>query len=148
MSTPSTLTGVTTAPSRAALRGVTILVAAYLGLSVLTIVGAFVFRDDPSIVNTAVWIRGSIVAVSAAIMLRFAIGAGRGDARHYLRLRLMSAGMVVAIIVILTALPGDFPLWMRFEQAACGAILVVVVVIANRRRLRSSFERVAEVEAR
>ena len=132
----STGTGTTT---RAAMRGVTALVGAYLTISVLTIVTAAIYRDDPAIVNTAVWIRGSIVAVTAALMFRFALGAGAGNPRAYLRLRIVSAVMVVAIAVILLAIPGDFPLWMRIEQATCGTILVVVVILANRARVRSTF---------
>jgi hypothetical protein len=125
--------------ARQSLRPVVALVAVYLGLSALTIVAALVFGSDPSLVNTAVWIRGSIVLVTAALMLRFAIGARSGNARHYLRLRLASAIMVVAIVVILFAIPGDFPLWMRIEQATCGAILVAVVILANRKRVRLAF---------
>jgi hypothetical protein len=126
-------------PARLALRSVVALVSTYLGLSALTIATAVVFRNDAALVNTAVWIRGSIVLVTAALMLRFAIGARSGNARHYLRLRLVSAIMVVAIAVILLAIPGDFPLWMRIEQATCGVILIVVVILSNRKRARAAF---------
>lgn len=136
--TPSTSAGSERA-SAVRLTPVVALVSIYLGLSALTIVVAIVFGSDPSLVNTAVWIRGSIVAVTAALMLRFAIGARSGNAAHYLRLRLMSAIMVVVIAVILVAIPGDFPLWMRLEQATCGAILVGVVILANRKWVRRSF---------
>ena len=125
--------------TRTALRGVEVLVGCYLALSILTIVAAVILRADPALVNTAVWIRGSIVAVTAALMFRFAIGAAAGSARHYLRLRIVSAIMVVAIAVILIALPGDFPLWMRVEQAACGVILIAVVILANGPRVRRLF---------
>lgn len=124
---------------RRAFRPVIALVAIYLGLSVATIGTAIVFRNDPTLVNSAVWIRGSIVAITAALMLRFAIGAGAGSARHYLRLRIVSAIMVVAIAVILLAIPGDFPLWMKLEQATCGVILIAVVVLANTGSRRSVF---------
>ncbi len=129
--------------TRTALRGVEVLVGCYLALSILTIVAAVILRADPALVNTAVWIRGSIVAVTAALMFRFALGAAAGSARHYLRLRIVSAIMVVAIAVILIALPGDFPVWMRIEQAACGLLLVAVVVLANRGRTRALFARAA-----
>ena len=138
---PNTLPAVQTT-ARAALRSVTALVGTYLGISVLTVVVAVVFRDDPTIVNAAVWIRGSIVVITAALMFRFAIGAGRGHQRAYLRLRLVSAIMVVAIAVIL-AIPSDFPLWMKIEQALCGLVLVGVVILANRRGLRSMFSAAA-----
>ena len=139
MSNTSIVPTASTPATRTALRGVIVLVATYLALSILTIATAIVFRNDTAIVNAAVWIRGSIVAVTAALMLRFAVGAAGGSANHYLRLRIVSAIMVVAIAAILLLLPGDFPLWMKFEQLACGIILLVVVIIANSRRVRSLF---------
>lgn len=125
--------------ARSALGPIIALVSIYLGLSLLTITTAVVFRDDATLVNTAVWIRGSIVAVTAALMLRFAIGARGGNPRAYLRLRIVSAVMVVAIGVILIALSADFPFWMLAEQATCGALLVAVVILANRRSMRAIF---------
>jgi hypothetical protein len=124
---------------RPAFRIVIALVGTYLALSMLTIVTAIVFRADPAIVNAAVWIRGSIVAVTAALMLRFAIGAASGNPRHYLRLRLVSAIMVVAIAAILLLLSSDFPLWMKIEQATCGVILLAVVILINGKRIRAQF---------
>jgi hypothetical protein len=132
--------------ARTALRAVNVLVGIYLTLSILAIVTAIVFRNNPGAVNSAVWIRGSIVAVTAALMLRFAIGAQHGNARHYLRLRLSSAIMVVAIAAILLIIPGDFPVWMKIEQATCGVLLVVVAVIANGKRLRSWFKSAKSAE--
>ena len=138
---PTPTTTAASNDTQASLRGVVVLVGCYLALSVLTIAAAIVFRNDAAIVNTAVWIRGSIVAVTAALMFRFAIGAALGSASHYLRLRIVSAIMVVAIAAILLLIPGDFPLWMKVEQATCGVILVVVVILANRGRVRSLFAR-------
>ncbi len=126
------------ASSRAALRSVTALVGSYLGVSVLTLVAIIVFRNNPAIVNVAVWIRGSIVVASAALMFLFAVRASAGGARAFLRVRLISAIMLVAIVVII-ALPGTFPLWMKLEQAVCGLLLLAVVILANGRRVRSFF---------
>jgi hypothetical protein len=71
-------------------------------------------------------------------MLAFAAGTARGRRRAYLRLRIASGLMVVAIAV-LVALPGFLPVWMRTEQGVCGLVLLGVVVIANGRHLRSVF---------
>jgi hypothetical protein len=46
--------------------------------------------------------------------------------------------MAVAIAVIL-AIPGDFPLWFKIEQGACGLLLLGVGAIANGKQLRSTF---------
>jgi hypothetical protein len=124
--------------TRSAFRSVTILVGAYLFISVLTLVAAIVLRNDAAVVNAAVWIRGTIVVASATLMLLFVVNASRGSSRAFLRLRLVSAIMVVAIAVII-AIPGTFPLWMKIEQGVCGLILLGVVALVNGRRLRSAF---------
>jgi hypothetical protein len=113
-------------------------VGAYLTISALTLVAAFLLRGDPAVVNTAVWIRGTIVVASAILTLSFLIRAARGSRRAYLRLRIVSAVMVVAIAVIV-AVPGTFPLWMKIEQGACGLLLLGVVLLVNGKQLRSSF---------
>ena len=43
--------------------------------------------------------------------------------------------MLVAIAVIL-AVPGDFPAWLKVEQAVCGLLLLGVVVLVNRPAVR------------
>ncbi|MFJ9470257.1 hypothetical protein [Streptomyces caniferus] len=58
--------------------------------------------------------------------------------RSYLRLRLASALMPVAIAVII-ALPGGFPTWLKLEQGVCGALLLGAVMIVNGRRMRAAF---------
>jgi hypothetical protein len=122
----------------AAFRGVRRLAGAYVAISVLTLVAIVLMRHDAALVNAAVWIRGSIVAASSMLMAAFVTGAARGSARAYLRLRLVSAIMVVAIAVIVS-LPGTFPVWLKIEQGVCGVLLIGVVAIVNGRHLRSLF---------
>jgi hypothetical protein len=122
----------------AAFRGVRRLAGAYVAISVLTVVAIVLMRHNAAMVNPAVWIRGSIVAGSSMLMAAFVAGAARGSARAYLRLRLVSAIMVVAIAVIVS-LPGTFPVWLKIEQGVCGAILIGVVAMVNGRHLRSLF---------
>jgi hypothetical protein len=61
------------------MRAVVALASGYLALSVLTLVAAFLLRGDAALVNTAVGIRGSIVAATAILMLAFAVSAARGS---------------------------------------------------------------------
>jgi hypothetical protein len=122
----------------AAFRSVRRLAGAYVAISVLTLVAIVLMRHNAALVNPAVWIRGSIVIASSILMAAFVAGAARGSARAYLRLRLVSAIMVVAIAVIVS-LPGTFPVWLKIEQGVCGAILIGVVAIVNGRHLRSLF---------
>jgi hypothetical protein len=121
-----------------AFRGVKVFVGGYLGISVLTLVGVVLLRGNTAVVNSAVWTRGIIVVASALLMTTFAARAARGHSRAYLRLRVVSAIMVIAIAVLI-ALPGTFPLWMKIEQGICGLLLIGVVVLINGKHLRSAF---------
>jgi hypothetical protein len=123
---------------QAAMRGLRLLVGGYLTISVVTLAVIILLRNNASIVNSAVWIRGTIVACTSILMFVYAAVAAQGSRRAYRRLRLMSGGMVVAIAVIIS-LPGTFPTWLKIEQGACGLILLAVVVIANGKQLRSLF---------
>ena len=124
--------------SLTAFRSAKRLVGSYLGLSALTLVAIIVLRHHASVVNSAVWIRGSIVVASAIATFMFTIRAARGSHGAYRRLRIISAVMVVAIAVII-ALPGTFPTWMKIEQGVCGLLLLGVVVVVNGKHLRSLF---------
>jgi hypothetical protein len=124
--------------TRTAFRSVKLLVGGYLAISVVTLAAIVLLRHHAAMVNSAVWIRGVIVVASAALMSMFVVRVARGSRRAYLRLRIVSAVMVAAIVVII-ALPGTFPLWMKVEQGACGLVLIGVVAIVNGPRLRSLF---------
>ncbi|MCZ1008007.1 hypothetical protein [Streptomyces lydicus] len=123
---------------RRALHRATLLVGGYALLSALTLVAIILQRHRPDLVTDAVWVRASIVVVTSLLMVSFAVRTGRGHSRSYLRLRLASGIMLVAIAVIV-ALPGAFPVWLRAEQGVCGVLLLGVVVIVNGRRVRSAF---------
>jgi hypothetical protein len=123
---------------RSALNLVRLLVGCYLGVSLLTLVAIILMREEAHRVNDAVWIRGTIVVVSALVLRAFAARAARGSGRAFRRLRIAAAAMVVAIAAIV-ALPDPFPLWMKIEQGVCGVFLLGVVILANGRKARSSF---------
>jgi hypothetical protein len=114
------------------------LVAGYLAVSVLTLAAIIDMRDHPHDVNSAVWARGVIVVASASLTLLFTIHAARGSRRSYLRLRIISTVMPVAIAVII-AWPGMFPVWMKVEQGVCGLLLIAIAVMANGKHLRCLF---------
>lgn len=65
--------------TKEAFRRIKLLVGAYLGLSVLTLAAVVLLRNDHAAVNAAVWIRGSIVAVSSLLLYAFATRAARGS---------------------------------------------------------------------
>jgi hypothetical protein len=124
--------------TRKAFRSLKLLVSAYLGISVLGLVAIVRLRNNHTAVNSAVWTRGTIVALSALLTFTFTVRAARGSRRAYLRLRIISAVMVVAIAVIV-ALPGTFPLWMKVEQGVSGLVLIGVAAVVNGEHLRRLF---------
>ena len=124
-------------PAQRALRTMILLVGCYVGLSLATLVAVIVLRDHPAIVTQPTWIRVIIVAATALLMVRFAVGTTRGDRRLYLWFRMTSA-VVLAAIVAVIAIPGDFPLWLKIEQGAAGLLLLGVVLIINGRLVRSA----------
>jgi hypothetical protein len=126
------------ARTRAAMRGPRLLVAGDLGVSVLTLAAIAVLRDHTAVVTDAVWVRATIVVGSALLSYAFAVRAARGSRRALLRLRIVSAIMLLAIVAII-AVPDAFPLWMKIEQGVCGVLLLAVVARINGRRVRSAF---------
>jgi hypothetical protein len=131
------------AAARRALRTAIGLVGGYLAISVLTLVALGLLRDQVAAhVGAPVWVRTTIVAASACLTWLFAVRAARGSRRDYLRLRIASAVMLTAIILIVV-LPDPFPVWLKIEQAACGLLLLGVVRTVNRRTVRAHFARPA-----
>ncbi|WP_290053173.1 hypothetical protein [Amycolatopsis solani] len=125
-----------TATTRSAgFRPVLLLTGAYAALSVLTLAVIVLFRHHPALVTDAVWVRATLVVASSLLTFAFARSAARGARKGLLRLRIVSAVMLVAIVVIV-ALPGLFPLWLRVEQGVCGLLLLAVTVLITRRRSR------------
>lgn len=122
-----------------AFRRLKALVGLYATVSVLTFAGLVAYRDSSS-VTQPVWVRISIVAVSSLILFALTLRAARGSRGAFRRLRILSAVMLVAIVVIVS-LPGMFPVWMRIEQSVCGVLLLAVVAVSNGRGLRTRFAR-------
>jgi cytochrome bd-type quinol oxidase subunit 2 len=121
-----------------AFRTIRRLLLAYLAVSVAALVAIVAMRNDAAEVNSAVWTRATIVAITAVVMLLFAARAAEGSRGAYRRLRIISIITVVVIAVIIAA-PGTFPVWLKVEQGICGLIMAGVAVVANRPRLRALF---------
>jgi hypothetical protein len=121
-----------------AFRTIRRLLLAYLGVSVAALVAIVAMRNDAAEVNSAVWTRATIVAVTAVLMLLFAAKAAEGSRGAYRRLRIISIVTVVVIAVIIAA-PGTFPVWLKIEQGLCGLIMAGVAVVSNQPGLRALF---------
>lgn len=106
------------------------LLAAFLVISVSTVIAVVAMRHDTAMVTPAVWIRTSLVTVSAAVLLLLARRAEAGHRRAFRRLRIISVAVLGAIVAVV-AWPGAFPLWLRVEQAVCGLFMLSVVIRTN-----------------
>ena len=71
MNTPGRTEGHQTRPrTQKAFRSTELLVGGHLAISVLTLVGVILLRNHATVVNSAVWTHGTIVAASALLLLR------------------------------------------------------------------------------
>jgi hypothetical protein len=120
------------------MRAVTSFASCYLGLSLLTLVAAALFRGDPGVLNQSEWARGVLAAAGAIAMLIFVLRAQRGSRGAFLCLRIASALLLAATVAVLLIL-GLSPLWMRIEQTACAVLLIGTVSMVNGSGLRTAF---------
>jgi len=114
------------------------LLLGYLGIGIAALVAVILLRNHPAEVNGPAWVRSIIVVATALILLSAATLAGRGSRGAFLRLRIISIVTTVAIVVIV-ALPGTFPVWLKIEQSVCGVLMLGVALLANGRSARSGF---------
>ena len=112
------------------------LLLGYLGIGVAALVVVILLRNHPAEVNGPAWVRSIVVVATALILLSAATLASRGSRGAFLRLRIISIVTTVAIVVIV-ALPGTFPVWLKIEQSVCGLLMLGVALLANGRSARS-----------
>ncbi|WP_426515990.1 hypothetical protein ACPPVQ_15325 [Diaminobutyricibacter sp. McL0618] len=134
MSTQPTRTTQETAGSAApAFLAVRWLVGAYAVLSILTVLAIVVLQFvAPHLVSPQAWVRGIIIAATSILTFAFARRAAQGSPRALLRLRIVVAILLVAVVAVLFFLP--LPVWMVIEQAVCGALLLATALIIFRRQ--------------
>jgi hypothetical protein len=123
-------------------RPVLVLLTLFLGVSVAMLAALAVLTATGSPQDIAIWIRCSFVLASSVLLLLFAVSAARGSRAAWIRLRIVAPIVVVAVIVIV-AIPGFLPDWVRLEQALCGALVLPVAILANLPRARALYARKA-----
>jgi hypothetical protein len=107
------------------------LIGAYLVLSILTVAAVITLTNiAPDQVNPEAWVRSIIVAATSILTFVFANRAATGQARAVLRLRIVVAVILAAIVGVLFFVP--LPAWMIVEQAACGILLLLSALIIFR----------------
>jgi len=123
---------------RTAFRPVTALVAAFAGVSLLMEAFLATVTAIGIGIDIAVWIRCTIVLGSAFLLLFFTRSAARGSRPAWVRLRIISPIIVVAVIVIVS-IPGFLPDRVRVEQAVCGLLVLPAAILVNLPRARAHF---------
>jgi hypothetical protein len=106
-------------------RTIALLVGGYAALSALAVAVAEVVHGKQA---SATRTHAIIVLASALLACRFTARALAGSHRALLRLRIVTLVVPVAIAVVI-AIPGDFPLWMKFEQGVGFVLLAAVAVL-------------------
>ena len=115
-----------------------VLLGGYAAVSVLTLLAIVVFSGNPDMVTSAVWIRGSILAVASLITFALGVSMARGSRSSYRRVQIITGAQVVAILVI-ESIPGSFPVWFKLANGVCLALLVIVVLVTFARSVRTTF---------
>ena len=125
------MTQTSTSSLRDAFQPIKVLVGCYVGLGLLGLGATILLRDDPYLVNAAVWVRCIIVMVTSSLMYLLAEAASRGSRAAFIRLRIASIAVPLAIVVLI-ALPDPFPFWVKVQQALCAVVVAGVAVLVIR----------------
>ena len=112
----------------------------YLAATVATVAFLAWKNDDHALVTQHAWGHEVILLVFAVVLVRVAGRAAAGNPRAYLRLRIVAIVVAVASLVV-AAIPGFLPEWMRVEQLLYGILVAAVAVLAHRPAVRRSFAR-------
>ncbi|MFF0266949.1 hypothetical protein [Kribbella sp. NPDC004536] len=114
------------------------LLGGYAVVSVLTLLAIVVFSGNHDIVTSAVWIRGSVLAVASLVTFALGVSMANGSRSSYRRVQIITLAQVVAVLVI-ESLPGTFPAWFKMENGVCGTLLLIVFLVTLARPVRAAF---------
>ncbi|GES28569.1 hypothetical protein AB0G60_20800 [Streptomyces angustmyceticus] len=116
------------------------LVAAYGALSsaVLAAVAVRALTGHP--VTSFLWGRSAGVLASAAVTYWLTVLAARGARWAFLRVRLVSVVMPVAIVGV-DLIPGVCPAWFVLAQATCALAVGAAACVVHGPLLRAAFRR-------
>lgn len=128
------------AARRSAFRPILALLAGFGVVSLAMVAVLIILSVLGTSIDSAVWVRCSLVLGSAVVLYAIAVSASRGSRPAWLRLRIISVVVVVAVVVIVS-IPGFLPGWVRIEQALCGVLVLPAAVLMNLPRMRAHFPR-------
>ncbi|MET1071342.1 MAG: hypothetical protein ABWY11_01720 [Umezawaea sp.] len=126
--------------TRPAFRTAKALVAAYGGLSAVVFTAVVILSTTGHEVTPFMWGRAGGVLVSAVVTYWLTVVAARGARWAYVRLRIISVVVPIAIVVIDLVADG-LPTWFVVLQIACALAIGATAFIVNGSRLRGAFPR-------
>ncbi|MGW7490744.1 hypothetical protein [Streptomyces sp. NPDC054786] len=119
-----------------------ILVAAYGALSAAVLLTVVLLALTAHPVTAFMWGRSAGVLASAAVLYWLTLLASRGTRWAYVRVRILSGLMPIAIVAIdLSA--GGLPPWFVVLQMACALPLAAAAFLTNGSGLRAAFPKSA-----
>ncbi|MFD8542947.1 hypothetical protein [Streptomyces sp. NPDC059649] len=114
------------------------LVAAYGALSAAVLITVAVLALTGHPVTSFMWGRSGGMLGSAAVIYWMTVLAARGTRWAYLRVRILTVLMPIAIIGV-DMIPGICPPWFALSQAASALPLAAAAFLSNGSRLRAAF---------
>ncbi|MEU6788889.1 hypothetical protein ABZ912_57740 [Nonomuraea angiospora] len=117
---------------------VKILVAAYGALSAVVLATVAVLAISGQTVTSFMWGRSAGVLASAAVTYWLTVRAARGARWAYLRVRVISIVMPVAIVAV-DLIPGLCPTWFAMMQAVCALAIAAAGFVVNGSGLLAAF---------
>jgi hypothetical protein len=123
---------------RGAFRPMLVLLAGFLAVSIAMEAVIVAESVAGASLDSAIWVRCSLVLASSIVLLLLAVAAARGSRAAWRRMSIISPIVVVAVIAIVS-IPGFLPDWVRLEQGVCGALVLPVAILVNLPRVRALF---------
>ncbi|WP_181019654.1 hypothetical protein [Nonomuraea typhae] len=120
------------------MKTVKLFVAVYGALSVVVLATVVILAISGHPVTSFMWGRSGGVLASAAVTYWFTALAERGARWAYVRVRIMSVVVPIAIVAI-DAIPGALPRWFVLMQVACAVAIGAAAFLVNGPRLRAAF---------
>ncbi|MEV6158007.1 hypothetical protein AB0L53_47470 [Nonomuraea sp. NPDC052129] len=115
-----------------------IFIAAYGALSTAVLITVAILAITGHTVTSFMWGRSAGVLASAAVTYWLTGLAARGARGAFLRVRIISIVMPLAIIGV-DLIPGVTTAWFAMLQATCALAIAAVAFIVNGSRLRAAF---------
>ncbi|MEW9531274.1 hypothetical protein [Microbispora sp. NPDC049125] len=114
------------------------LTVAYGAIGAAVLVTVVVLASTGHTMTGFVWSRAAGLFASAAVTYWMTALASKGRRWAYLRLRIISIAVPVALIAM-DMIPGILPVWFVVMQAGAALVIAAAAFVVNGSRLRAAF---------